>query len=148
MTQVVILNASYEPLGATTVKHAVGMLLRKVAEVEEDDPDKTIGPFPWPRVVRLVRYVSMAWAHRRPASFSRGAVLARDRHTCAYCGKHGDTVDHVLPRCQGGETTWLNLVTACTRCNGRKDGRTPEQAGMRLRYQPYVPTRAQLAAAT
>lgn len=143
MTQVIILNASYERLGATTLKHAVNMLVRKVAEVEEHDEGRMIGPYPWPRVVRLVRYVAAKWLHR-PAACTRKAVLRRDGHRCAYCGRHGATVDHVVPQCQGGGNTWDNLVTACSRCNGRKHGRTPEQAGMPLLRRPWTPTLAQL----
>lgn len=66
-------------------------------------------------------------------------VLRRDRHTCAYCGHRATTVDHVRPRCQGGPTTWNNLVAACFPCNQRKGGRTPEQAGMPLRFSPRSP---------
>jgi len=51
-----------------------------------------------------------------------------------------------VPRSRGGSWTWLNTVAACQSCNGRKGNRTPEEAGMRLRMAPYVPTRAQLAA--
>ena len=35
MTEVVILNASYEPIGGVSVRHAIGMLVRQVAVVEE-----------------------------------------------------------------------------------------------------------------
>lgn len=143
MTQVVILNASYERLGATSVRHAIGMLLRQVAEVEERLEGRMFGPYPWPTVVRLIRYVNPAWLHR-PAAFSRAGVLRRDRGRCCYCGAAGTTLDHVLPLCRGGRTTWDNLVTACERCNGRKGDRTPAQAGLRMQYQPFVPTRARL----
>ncbi len=145
MTQVIILNASYERLGATTLKHAVNMLVRQVAEVEVHEEGRMIGPYPWPRVVRLVRYVAAKWLHR-PAACTKKSVLLRDRHRCAYCGRGGTTIDHVVPQCQGGRSTWDNLVTACSRCNNVKDGRTPEQARMPLLYQPWTPTLAQLVA--
>jgi hypothetical protein len=66
-------------------------------------------------------------------------VLRRDRHACAYCGRKATTVDHVVPRCQGGPTTWANLVAACFPCNQRKGGRTPAQAGMILKVAPRSP---------
>jgi hypothetical protein len=47
--------------------------------------------------------------------------------------------DHVIPRKQGGETTWLNIATACYPCNEKKAGRTPEQAGMKLLRKPARP---------
>lgn len=145
MTQVIILNASYEKLGSTSLKHAVNMLVRKVAEVEEHEEGRMIGPYPWPRVVRLVRYVVAKWLHR-PAVCSKSGVMRRDGRLCAYCGRHGGTVDHVVPQCQGGANTWENLVTACSACNSRKRGRTPEQAGMPLLQRPWTPTLAQLLA--
>jgi len=144
-TQVVLLNASYEPLGRVSFQHAVRMLFREVALVEEQHGDRMIGPHPWPRVIRLVRYVAAHWLHR-PAGYSRTGVLARDRHTCAYCGRHASTVDHVLPQSRGGASTWLNAVAACAPCNHRKANRTPVEAGLKLRLVPYAPTRAQLAA--
>ena len=142
---VVLLNASYEPLGRVSFQHAVRMLFREVALVEEQHGDRMIGPHPWPRVIRLVRYVAAHWLHR-PAGYSRTGVLARDKHTCAYCGRHASTVDHVLPQSRGGASTWHNAVAACASCNHRKANRTPSEAGLKLRLTPYAPTRAQLAA--
>jgi len=144
-TNVSLLNASYEPLGSVSFKHAVRMLFREVATVEEAHADRMIGPHPWPRVIRLVRYVAAKWLYR-PAGFTRPGVLQRDRHRCAYCGGTATTIDHVLPASRGGTWSWLNTVAACGSCNSRKSNRTPQEAGMRLRTEPFVPTRAQLAA--
>lgn len=73
------------------------------------------------------------------------ALFERDHNRCAYCGEYFDshhlTKDHIIPKKDGGRNTWMNLITACKSCNGRKADRTPEKAGMRLRYQPYVPSR-------
>jgi len=147
MTAVSLLNASYEPLGTVSFQHAVRMLFRQVATVEEAHADRMIGPHPWPRVIRLVRYVAATWLHR-PAPYSRRGVLARDRHRCVYCRDHATTIDHLLPRSRGGACTWLNTVAACARCNHRKGDRTPAEAGLRLRAEPFVPTRAQLLPGT
>ncbi|KAJ1684290.1 hypothetical protein LUZ63_020583 [Rhynchospora breviuscula] len=141
---VIVLNASYERLHHVSFQHAVRMLFREVAVVEEALDDRMIGPHPWPKVVRLVKYVVTTWMHR-PAVYGRAAVLRRDRHRCAYCGAVGNTLDHVLPLSRGGGSSWLNTVSACGPCNSRKADRTPEEAGMRLRTRPWVPTRAQIA---
>ncbi|MDO5287156.1 MAG: HNH endonuclease [Actinomycetia bacterium] len=134
-----LLNASYEPLGGVSFQHAVGMLVRGVATVEEQDGDRTIGPYRWPVTIRLVRFVAATWLYR-PAGFSKAGVLVRDHHTCAFCGQVATTVDHVRPRSQGGPSSWLNCVAACQTCNGRKANRTPYGAGMRrLHATPYVP---------
>ncbi len=143
--QVALLNASFEPLGKVTFQHAVRMLFREVALVEEQQGDRMIGPHPWPRVIRLVRYVAAHWLYR-PAGWSRAGVLVRDRSTCAYCGRHATTIDHLVPQSRGGGSTWLNTVAACASCNHRKANRTPAEARLRLRFSPYVPTRAKLAA--
>lgn len=76
---------------------------------------------------------------------SQHLLFKRDRHTCAYCGdkfhKTDLTRDHIIPSSRGGRNSWMNLVTACFHCNCRKDNRTPEEAGMKLLYVPYVPNR-------
>lgn len=138
-TTVSLLNASYEPLGSVSFKHAVKMLFRKVAVVVEGDETRMIGPHPWPQVLRLVRFVYQKWLDK-PAKWHRGGVFIRDGHRCAYCGKKARTIDHLVPRSRDGEWSWMNCVAACFDCNGRKGNRTPDEAGMRLRYaQPYVP---------
>lgn len=77
----------------------------------------------------------------------RSKLLRRDRWTCAYCGREAAerelSVDHIVPRAQGGGWTWMNLVAACRPCNARKADRRPEQARMPLLYLPYVPSRCE-----
>lgn len=136
---VMVLNASYEPIGGVAFKQALRMLYREVAVVHEADGDRRVGPYPWPRVLRLVRYVRTAWLYQ-PARFSRRGVLVRDRYVCAFCGGHASTVDHIRPRSRGGQNSWLNVVACCSACNGAKADRTPYEAGMkRLHCTPYAP---------
>jgi 5-methylcytosine-specific restriction endonuclease McrA len=139
MTAVLVLNAGYERLHYVSLRHAIGMLVRQVAVVEEEAPGRPFGPWPRPAVVRLLRYVRMTWRAGTRPSWSRRAVLRRDRGRCAYCGGAATTVDHVLPRSRGGADSWLNTVAACARCNHRKSDRTPREAGMSLRITPWVP---------
>jgi 5-methylcytosine-specific restriction endonuclease McrA len=79
----------------------------------------------------------------RGVKLSRRNILERDEFTCQYCGKHLDaarlTVDHVIPRSRGGQTSWENVVAACNRCNDRKGDLSPEKAGMHLKRQPRRP---------
>lgn len=140
---VVLLNASYEPLGHVDFPHAVRMMIRQVAVVVEGDETKRIGTHPWPKVLRLVRYVYEKWLDK-PAKWHRGGVFIRDRHKCAYCGSKATTIDHINPRSRGGLWSWANCVAACEKCNFRKANRTPEEAHMRLRTTPYAPTVRQL----
>ncbi|GAB4144643.1 MAG: HNH endonuclease [Planctomycetaceae bacterium] len=96
-----------------------------------------------PRIIRLLRY------DRIPTSvvkFNRRNVFLRDEHRCQYCRKRFGTqhlsLDHVIPRSRGGMTTWNNIVCACLKCNVRKGGRTPQEAGMRLLREPVRPKRS------
>ena len=145
MTAVLVLNADLGPLHRVSLRHAIRMLLRQVAVVHEAEPDRLIGVYPVPRVLRLVSYVVTRWRYGNCGpSWSRGGVLARDRHRCGYCGGDATTVDHVLPRSRGGRNTWKNTAAACGGCNRRKGDRTPGEAGMVLRVQPAVPAWGQL----
>jgi 5-methylcytosine-specific restriction endonuclease McrA len=84
-------------------------------------------------------------SYRKPFHLSNSTLFERDRHLCAYCGDIYQSVDlsreHIVPICQNGENSWMNVVTACKNCNGKKGGRTLEQSGMNLLYLPYVPDR-------
>lgn len=136
---VLVLNAGYEPLHRVSLQHAIRMLHRNVAVVEEVEHGQTIGPYPRPRVLRLIRYVTMRWRRKAPR-WSRTRLLNRDQGTCGYCGKPGNTVDHIVPLSRGGDTTWTNTVAACKPCNNRKADRTPNEAGMVLRVTPNAPS--------
>src|ERR1044072_5383713 len=131
------LNPAYEPLQRVSLRHAIKMLVREVAVVEEE-AGGTFGPFPVPKVLRLVRYVVASSRHRRAHLSTKSAIKARDR-MCAYCGGSAETVDHIVPRSRGGGLTWENAVAACLRCNHRKADRTPPEAGMPLLLPPSAP---------
>jgi 5-methylcytosine-specific restriction endonuclease McrA len=140
VTDVLVLNADMMPLHRVSLRHAVRMLVREVAEVHDYEPDRLIGTWPMPTVVRLVRYVFTKWRHTTGPAWSRRGVLNRDNRRCGYCPQPATTVDHITPRSQGGANTWHNTVAACYTCNQRKADRTPAQAGMVLRIRPSAPT--------
>ena len=143
--EVLVINADLGPLHRVSLRHAVRMLVRQVAEIHEFQPDRLIGVYPVPTVVRLVRYVVTRWRHSAVPGWSRAGVLVRDGRRCGYCGGPASTVDHVLPRSRGGRNTWTNTVAACEGCNQRKGDRTPAEAGMVLRSEPTTPSWASLA---
>ena len=94
-----------------------------------------------PSVVSLKTYVKPA---RNPA-FTRFNVFLRDRFECQYCGIGEDlTFDHVIPKAHGGQTTWENVVAACSSCNLRKGGKMPGAAHMWPSQMPYQPSVAAL----
>jgi len=95
-----------------------------------------------PKVIRLLGYDRFP---REQVKLNRRNIYARDANRCQYCGSRFSTreltLDHVVPRVQGGENSWKNLVCACVRCNARKGGRTPDGAGMKLIRRPIKPRR-------
>lgn len=95
-----------------------------------------------PRIIRLLFYDRLP---RNEVKFNRRNIFARDRNSCQYCGKKYVTselsLDHIIPRSIGGKATWTNIVCACTKCNVKKGGRTPHQAGLKLIKKPVKPKR-------
>jgi len=139
-----LLNASYEPLSVIPWERAITMLFLDKVEIIEEYEGRHIRSasksFGLPSVVRLLKYVRR---RRFGIKFSRQNVYFRDNHTCQYCGKKPPEVelslDHVNPKTYGGRSHWENIVACCVRCNRRKGGRTPEQAGMKLLNKPRKP---------
>jgi 5-methylcytosine-specific restriction endonuclease McrA len=141
---VLVLNATYEPINVISVQRAIVLLLKEKAEVVEAADAELRSEqvrMPLPVVIRLVYFVRIPRLVGIP--LSRRTVLARDHYTCQYCGatpgRADLTVDHIVPRSKGGETAWDNVVTACRRCNVRKGNRLPEDAGLSLRIAPARP---------
>ena len=96
-----------------------------------------------PRIIRLLVYEKLP---ERMVKFNRRNIYARDDGRCQYCGMRFPykelTLDHVQPRSLGGNATWENIVCACVKCNVKKGGRRPENAGMKLIRQPKKPKRS------
>lgn len=139
---VLVLNNDYRALSICSVERAVILVLLQKAELVERYPDRFVRSpserFPWPSVVRLKRYIQIPY---KKVMLSRQNIFRRDRYQCQYCGQHSDlTLDHVFPKSRGGRDTWKNLVTACNPCNNRKGDRTPDEADMTLRREPFRPS--------
>jgi len=171
-SSVLVLNKHYAAVRVISVRRAFCMLFKEIAEIisveetrfssydfdswrelselrakyEREDHD-------WvrcvrfdlavPRIIRLLAYDRLP---RTKVRFTRRNIYARDRNRCQYCGKRFPTselsLDHVVPRSQGGGSHWTNVVCACIRCNVRKGGRTPQQAHMKLTREPVKPKRS------
>jgi 5-methylcytosine-specific restriction endonuclease McrA len=139
---VLVLNASYEPLNVCTVRRAYVLVYKGKAEVLEslDKPLRSASDtFRRPHVIRLVTYVRVPRTVQR--KISRRALFARDGWKCVYCGTASGrlTLDHVVPRSRGGDSVWENVVTSCAPCNLRKGNRSLEEARMTLVHQPRPP---------
>jgi 5-methylcytosine-specific restriction endonuclease McrA len=168
---VLVLNRHYLALRVVGVRRAITMLFKDMAEVihvengqyqsydfenwcelsqlkreyEPQDHDwlSTVRfDIAVPRIIRLSIYDRLP---RQEVKLNRRNIYARDGSRCQYCGKKFPTcelsLDHVMPRSRAGRTTWENIVCACVKCNIRKGGRTPEEAGMKLITIPVKPRR-------
>jgi 5-methylcytosine-specific restriction endonuclease McrA len=113
---------------------------------EDDDWVRTVSSeIQVPRVIRLLGYEKLP---KQTVKFNRRNIFARDNNQCQYCGRKFPTaelsLDHVIPRSQGGLNSWENIVCACVGCNVRKGGRTPKQAHLKLVRRPEKPKRSPL----
>ena len=139
---VLVLNYTYEPLHFTNARRAITLLLAGKAEGVEASPRVIRSPsrsFHLPAVIRLGAYIRKPFLER--VAFNKKNILRRDGYTCQYCSRRGEklTVDHVVPRSRGGQTTWTNVVAACLRCNLLKGNRTLDEARLRLIREPVHP---------
>ena len=139
---VLVLNQSYEPLNICRVRRAVVLLYHNRAEMLENGSGfihSAVYEFPVPSVIRLASMIKRP--HRSEKKLTRLEVFKRDWYTCQYCGQETRqlTLDHVIPRHQGGQHSWENVISACVYCNRRKAGRTPQEAGMKFLHQPSRP---------
>lgn len=159
-TKVLVLNRSYFPVHVTSVRRAVCLLYQGIAKAV-DHQYRTFDFNSWSdlssalhddtislvdRVIRVPRVILLIGYDRVPkrqVRFSRFNVFSRDNNTCQYCGEKLPrselNLDHVIPRSQGGLSTWENMVCSCFTCNRVKGGRMPEEAGMRLIRKPFRP---------
>lgn len=160
-SSVLVLNRLYQPVNITTVRRAFTLLYQGSAkaideqfqtfdftswselsaQVHSDDIVATVSrSLLVPRVIVLQVFDRFPRMHVR---FSRQNIFLRDQSTCQYCDKRLPrpelNLDHVIPRAQGGRTTWENVVCSCIKCNLRKGSRTPEEAGMKLAKVPCRP---------
>lgn len=173
-SSVLVLNRHYLAVHVINVRRAFALLVRDLAEVihVEDGQYANYDFESWrevselraqfkepnedwlrsvnfevqvPRVIRLLFYERVP---NQTVRFNRRNLFARDNNSCQYCGKRFSTselsLDHVVPRSRGGDTSWENIVCACIACNVRKGGRTPQEAHMALVRKPTKPKRSPL----
>ncbi|HEX3449430.1 MAG TPA: HNH endonuclease [Isosphaeraceae bacterium] len=156
-----VLNRQWQPVHVTNVARSLILLWNDAARVVDPEEYRLFSWTDWAmrppahgepciRSARLrlpvPEIITLAHYDRLPSTavtFSRRNVAKRDHYVCQYCGAQPGaesiTIDHVLPRAQGGTSSWTNCVAACECCNARKGYRTPDQAGMRLRRRPVRP---------
>lgn len=146
-----ILNADYQPLSYYPLslwswQDAVKAVFLDRVSIVDQYSQKVHSAnlaMPLPSVVALKAFVPQS---RAPA-FTRFNLFLRDGFACVYCCSGDElTFDHVRPRRLGGTTSWDNIVAACTKCNLKKGGRSPAEAGMVLMRAPKQPSIYELQA--
>jgi 5-methylcytosine-specific restriction endonuclease McrA len=139
--KVLVLSQSYEPLTITNWKKAFLLVYSEKAEaVDNYDAYLTSinKKYPLPSIIRLKG--RPRFNPFKKVELNRKNVFKRDNGMCQYCGSTTDlTLDHVIPKSKGGKSTWDNLVTACMKCNNKKDNKTPADVGLRLLSEPKRP---------
>lgn len=156
-----VLNRNWQPVGVATVGRALVKVFSEQARIVDPADYQLYTWQDWaelrpaagddairtqrlamrvPEVITLTNYDKLPTS---AVAFSRRNVFKRDRFACQYCGEQPGTeeltIDHVVPRAQGGVSSWTNCVLACVSCNHRKADRTPSQAKMPLATEPVRP---------
>ena len=143
VSQALVLNATYEPLGVVSDRRALLLILNNRA-IAVEDSDSVFhfagGALQVPSIIRLTKFVRIPYRHAIP--LTRRALFARDGGRCVYCGAPAASIDHVLPRSRGGIHQWENVVSACHRCNHVKADKTLKELGWKLRTIPREPVGA------
>ena len=129
-----VLSTAFEPMRKVSWQDAMSMWVAGKVEIVSEYSDRFIRTakktFNVPSVVRFVKNVFKRWS--RPVKFSKHNIYIRDNGKCQYCSKKVSvkqaTFDHVMPKAQGGKTSWKNIVISCFECNQIKRNQTPEQA--------------------
>ncbi|GAB2535141.1 HNH endonuclease [Rufibacter soli] len=140
--KVLLLNQDYTAIATCSLNKAFVLLYLQKAELIAQDQVHHLhtvnAVYPWPVVIKLQHYVRVPY---KGISLTRQNIMRRDRNQCQYCGSTRNlTLDHLVPRSRGGESSWFNLTTACARCNSHKGDRTPEEVSMKLFRKPYKPS--------
>lgn len=147
---VLLLSSWYLPLRVIPWQQAIKLVYEARVDTLASYDEHVSSPSVTWKMPAVIRYKRGATNRRQRVRFSRGNVFLRDRHTCQYCKKSFTsgqlTLDHVVPRSQGGHRCWENIVSACRPCNAKKADKTCDEAGMFPATPPVVPTMLPLVA--
>jgi 5-methylcytosine-specific restriction endonuclease McrA len=137
---VLVLNASYEPINICAARRAIVLVLKGVAITEEINGHLLHSARLAVRVPSVIRLLEYRRIPHQTRALSRKNILLRDRNTCQYCGvllpSSELTLDHIVPRSRGGQSTWENLVACCHACNHKKGNHLLHECSMSLLREP------------
>ena len=137
---VLVLNASYEPINICAARRAIVLVLKGVAITEEINGHLLHSARIAVRVPSVIRLLEYRRIPHQTRALSRKNILLRDRNSCQYCGvllpSSELTLDHIVPRSRGGQSTWENLVACCHACNHKKGNHLLYECSMKLLREP------------
>lgn len=138
-----VLDVTYRPINVVCWRRALCLEILEKADVLEYYDQVINSPtraFAIPAVLRITDYVHTPKHARMKLPLNRKSIFLRDKYRCQYCNARDElTLDHVVPVSRGGEWSWQNLVTACSKCNTKKGDKTLEAANMHLIKVPKEP---------
>ena len=149
--RVEILSFAYEPLYYADWQTAISDVYSGRAEIIEEHETLRIGvmeggklsSIAFPKIVRFKAGAPIKFYNKNKVRFNRSDLYLRDCGTCQYCEKklsrESATIDHVIPRSKGGQTTWENCVISCSDCNTKKGNKSLSETNMRLLKIPSRP---------
>jgi len=161
--KVLLLDSRFKPIRIITVRGAIHLLFREVAEImnsnwerftaeqwilrteemlKENSDTKVIRSvdkrFAVPDVLCLTEFKMTT--HSARCACNKKNIVLRDHNTCQYCGSvvslEEASIDHVIPGSRGGQYVWNNVATSCVKCNQAKGNKTPEEWGRPLKRKP------------
>lgn len=159
-TPALMLNNNWQPIGIQSVARSICMAFN--SNVKIVDP-RDYQQYTWDdwvkldinddkvlnlvgvkvRIPEVVVAVNYSGVRHNTIVFNRRNLFIRDENICQYCGKRFSTddltVDHIIPRSKGGQSSWLNCVLACISCNRKKADYSLEKIGMSLIRSPFKP---------
>ena len=145
INKILLLNSDYNVLHFISERAMIKLIVKEKVSILSSWENQFIklGKYnlEYPAIIKMNYYI-----HKKQKiewTFSRKAVFRRDKYICQFCSsdlKPGKiTIDHISPKCLGGQSTFINCVAACFPCNSKKGYKTLEQSGMSLLKVPTVP---------
>lgn len=142
-----IINTNFQPLYEVGLKRAIKMFMQGRVVEALPNVKKTIIKcynqiIELPHILKLTTFLRRKYKGK--VLCSKRKIYLRDKYICGYCGKQlttqNCTIDHIIPKSKGGESSWENMVTSCKDCNTRKGNSLPSEIKMYVKSRVYEPT--------
>ena len=137
------LNNDLQPLAFISDRKAIKLIVKDKVDVLYNWDVKysyNLGFIELPAVIKLKYKITRKVVKM---IFSRNAVFKRDEYVCQYCNvalsSKQITIDHIIPKCKGGQSSFENCVASCNECNVRKGAKLLTEINIKLIKTPETP---------